>query len=81
MRFTDAALVEAYFDVLAVTNPNNGVQATGPGVASVLVNQSVISRNASGWVATVGANIFSYGNNSVNFNDSNEGNQMALVLK
>jgi hypothetical protein len=79
-----SALVSLFLNrSAAVTNPNNGVQASGvTGIANVLVNQSVISRNANGWVATGGSGrVFSYGNNSVDSNGANEGNQMALALK
>jgi len=67
---------------VVVTNPNHAVQASSsPGLAQVYVNQSVIWRNASAWLATGNAMIFSYGNNSVNINNANEANQTLFPLK
>jgi hypothetical protein len=52
----------------------NGTGVMAEGVkAQVIVNASVVFNNVHGWVADGGAHIFSYQNNAVSFNGSDEG--------
>ena len=65
--------------VRSVVNGNLfGVAPSGNNLAAV-VGASIIQMNASGWSAT-GGEIFSYGDNEVSLNTSNEG-LMPLVSK
>jgi len=61
----------------AVNNPGNGALASGT-PAIMLVNTSVIQFNDSGWVAASGAQIFTYGDNELGSNNTNQGAQTSI---
>jgi hypothetical protein len=60
------------FRCAANSNPGTGVLATGAN-ATVLVGQSMIHSNASGWQGAAGGQLASYDDNEVSFNLSSQG--------
>jgi hypothetical protein len=64
----------------AASGNNTGISSSGPG-AQILVNESAVYGNGNGWQATNGGQLFSFGNNAVAHNASNEGPQSPLSLK
>jgi len=68
------------FRSAAADNPGNGIVSVGPG-AQVLVARTAVYGNASGWGTVNGGQLFSFGNNAVARNTTNEGPQSPLSLK
>jgi len=77
---TALILVYAFLNRSVVaTNPNHGIHAIGN--STVVFNQSVVWRNALGWTAESFSTMLSYGNNSVDFNGTNQGPLPPVTLK
>src|SRR5262249_17107730 len=65
-----------------VNNGNTGVYVEGQSSTNfiVAVSRSTITGNAVGWTFTTGANLVSYLNNNVRFND-NDGSPFATMAE
>jgi hypothetical protein len=64
-----SARVMAFRSIIA--NNTTGVQAEGTS-AQVLIGQSMISGNTSGWITVNGGTVASYGDNKIDLNDGDE---------
>ena len=81
---TDTGTGGAFARILLVrsvaSGNSKGLLSSGAG-AQILVNESAVYGNASGWQAINGGQLFSFGNNAVGRNTTNEGPQSPLSLK